>query len=313
MQNIQEFLAWEQMSRDTIDVKKVYIDIAEDLVAGILLSQIIYWYLPDQEGKTKLRVEKDGQLWLVKGREDWWEECRISPKQFDRAIAILQKKGLVEKKIFKFNGNPTTHIRLNFDVLIQYLSVFTQRVKTNLPKGEKPNSPLGKNEVDERGKTLTENTTEITNIDYNNNIKADDCKKENATCAEESNAKNVVVEKTVKAQSSKEEAADDCPKKEEATSSKEDIAGKIESVIGQRIAKKMLETIDEESLNRAIQAYEVISKDYQIKNPAGFLIYLAKNNIEPPRPAEGHRAAFNQFEQHDWDPALLERLWEPIG
>jgi len=311
MQNIQEFLAWEQMSRDTIDVKKVYIDIAEDLVAGVLLSQIIYWYLPDQEGKTKLRVERDGQLWLVKGREDWWEECRISPKQFDRAIAILQKKGLVEKKIFKFNGNPTTHIRLNFDVLIQYLSVFTQRVKTNLPKGEKPNSPLGKNEIDERGKSITENTTEITNIDYNNN-KADENAKSNTARTEESVADvDVVVKNTVKAQSHVS-AGDDCQKKEEATSSKEDIAGKIESVIGQRIAEKILQSLEEESLNRAIEAYKVISKGYPIKNPAGFFVYLAREGIEPPRPAGG-RPSFNRFEQHEWDPELLESLWEPIG
>ena len=301
MQNYQEFLAWEKMSRDTIDVKKVYIDIAEDLVAGVLLSQIIYWYLPDQEGKTKLRVERDGQLWLVKGREDWWEECRISPKQFDRAIAILQKKGLVEKKIFKFNGNPTTHIRLNFDVLIQYLSVFTQRVKTNLPKGEKPNSPLGKNEIDERGKSITENTTEITNIDYNNNSSND----EEAVVVEK-NEKN-----TVKAQSHVS-AGDDCQKKEEATSSKEDIAGKIESVIGQRIAKKILQSLEEKSLNRAIEAYKVISKGYPIKNPAGFFVYLAREGIEPPRPAGG-RPSFNRFEQHEWDPELLKSLWEPIG
>ena len=301
MQNYQEFLAWEKMSRDTIDVKKVYIDIAEDLVAGVLLSQIIYWYLPDQEGKTKLRVERDGQLWLVKGREDWWEECRISPKQFDRAIAILQKKGLVEKKIFKFNGNPTTHIRLNFDVLIQYLSVFTQRVKTNLPKGEKPNSPLGKNEIDERGKSITENTTEITNIDYNNNSSND----EEAVVVEK-NEKN-----TVKAQSHVS-AGDDCQKKEEATSSKEDIAGKIESVIGQRIAKKILQSLEEKSLNRALEAYKVISKGYPIKNPAGFFVYLAREGIEPPRPAGG-RPSFNRFEQHEWDPELLKSLWEPIG
>jgi len=309
MQNYQEFLAWEQMSRDTIDVKKVYIDIAEDLVAGILLSQIIYWYLPDQEGKTKLRVEKDGQLWLAKGREDWWEECRITPKQFDRAIKILQKKGLVEKKIFKFNGNPTTHIRLNFDVLIQYLSVFTQRVKTNSPKGEKPNSPLGKNEIDEREKTLTENTNIDYDIDYNNNIKADDCLKE-STAAEERTADVVVEKNTVKA-SLCSSVEDDSNKK--ATSSKEEIAKKIKELTGSKIARKVLEELEEESLNRAIEAYQVISKDYQIKNPAGFFVYLAREGVEPPRPAGGRRPIFNQFEQHDWDPELLESLWEPIG
>ena len=46
----QEFIAWEQVSRDTIDVKRCYVDIAGDLVAGILLSQIVYWHLPDKDG-----------------------------------------------------------------------------------------------------------------------------------------------------------------------------------------------------------------------------------------------------------------------
>ena len=295
MQNYQEFLAWEKMSRDTIDVKKVYIDIAEDLVAGVLLSQIIYWYLPDQEGKTKLRVERDGQLWLVKGREDWWEECRISPKQFDRAIAILQKKGLVEKKIFKFNGNPTTHIRLNFDVLIQYLSVFTQRVKTNLPKGEKPNSPLGKNEIDERGKSITENTTEITNIDYNNNSSDDE--------------EAVVVEKNTVKASLCSSAEDDSNKK--ATSSKEEIAKKIKELTGSKIARKVLEELSAENLEKAIRVYEEKSKKQHIYSPVGYIVSLAREGAELPRPAGG-RPSFNRFEQHDWDPELLKSLWEPI-
>lgn len=143
-----------------------------------------------------------------------------------------------------------------------------------------------------------------------NNIKADDCKKENTARTEES-AADVVVKNTVKAQSHVS-AGDDCQKKEEATSSKEDIAGKIESVIGQRIAEKILQSLEEESLNRAIEAYKVISKGYPIKNPAGFFVYLAREGIEPPRPAGG-RPSFNRFEQHEWDPELLESLWEPIG
>ena len=88
MDTEQSFLAWEAASRDTIDVKRIYIDIAgEDLIAGILLSQILFWFLPDHDGKHKSCLESDvnGKYWLVKKREAWWYECRISPKQFDRA------------------------------------------------------------------------------------------------------------------------------------------------------------------------------------------------------------------------------------
>lgn len=113
--NLKHFFQWEQATRDTIDVKKIYVDMADDLVAGVLLSQIVYWFLPAQNGKTKLRVVKDRVYWLAKGREDWWDECRIKPRQFDTAFKKLEEKGLVEKKTMKFNGDPTVHIRILWD------------------------------------------------------------------------------------------------------------------------------------------------------------------------------------------------------
>lgn len=120
--DLKEFLLWEQATRDCIDVKKIYVDMADDLVAGILLSQIVYWNLPNKEGKTKLRVKKDGALWLVKGRDDWWDECRIKPRQFDTAFKKLEEQSLVEKKVMKFAGETKVHIRIiweNFLVALQ--------------------------------------------------------------------------------------------------------------------------------------------------------------------------------------------------
>ena len=198
---IREFLLWENTSRDTIDFKKCYVDLAGDLVAGLLLSQIVYWHLPNKEtGETKLRVEHEGHLWIAKGREDWWEEIRISPKQFDRASKILVDKGLIEKRTFKFEGNPTIHVRLIWENFLPALEeliygeiddendngngdeplsdmVFPQRVKTNLPKGEKRNSPKVKNEINLSAKSLTKNTTKNTakntNKDKNSNLDDD--------------------------------------------------------------------------------------------------------------------------------------------
>jgi hypothetical protein len=117
-----EFCRWEKMSRDTIDVKRCYIDIAGDLVAGILLSQIIYWHLPNKDGGVKLRVKLRGVLCLAKNRTDWWNECRITPRQYDRAIEVLKKKDLVSVKNSMFNGKRTPHIRLNFPILIKAMS-----------------------------------------------------------------------------------------------------------------------------------------------------------------------------------------------
>jgi len=50
----EEFLAWERASRDTIDFKTAYVDVAGDLVSGLLLSQIIYWHLPGENSPTCL-------------------------------------------------------------------------------------------------------------------------------------------------------------------------------------------------------------------------------------------------------------------
>lgn len=199
MQSIQEFYFWEKSSKDIIDVKRIYIDIADDLIAGILLSQIIYWNLPNDKGQTKLKVEKDGKLWLAKSRQEWWEEIRISPKQFDNAIKKLEIKNIVETKLFKFNGAPTKHISLNEKVILDLINNvvrgemdFDQRVKSNLPKGENENSPKVKMNFNKRVNSLTETTTEITtkttNIE-NIDICAEDVSEDKSEVKKESPSK----------------------------------------------------------------------------------------------------------------------------
>ena len=149
---METFLKWESASRDTIDVKRCYIDVAGGLVPGFLLSQIIYWHLPNN-GKPKLRVERDGRMWLAKKRADWFDECRVTTKQYDRAIRLLRQKGLVTTKLFKFAGNPIIHISVNFEVLVK-------RLDSILPKGEITIDPNGKTELPPLAKTSTESTTE---------------------------------------------------------------------------------------------------------------------------------------------------------
>lgn len=173
MQNeIRNFIGWELASQDTIDFKKCYVDLADDLIAGLLLSQIVYWHLPSKDsGKTKLRVKKENHLWIAKGRNDWHDEIRITAKQYDRAIKILIKKDVVETKIFKFNSNPTTHVRLKWETFLEALKVvitekntvealgpmvIDERGITNLTFEEQPNSPLSNNDIDETVISLTE-------------------------------------------------------------------------------------------------------------------------------------------------------------
>ncbi|WP_235712317.1 MULTISPECIES: hypothetical protein [Bacillus cereus group] len=122
--NFQEFLMWERATTDTIDFKKVYVDVAdEDVVAGLLLSQIVYWHLPSKDTNiTKLRIWKDKKLWLAKGRTDWWDEIRIGPRQFDRASKILVDQKIITKKVYKFNGDPMVHIHLHTDAFLKLLN-----------------------------------------------------------------------------------------------------------------------------------------------------------------------------------------------
>lgn len=142
--DLKEFLLWEQATRDTIDVKKIYIDMADDLVAGILLSQIVYWFLPSKQGRTKLRVKKNGHLWLVKGREDWWDECRIKPRQFDTAFKKLEEQGLVEKKTLKYNSDPKIHIRILWDKFLPRLQelIYQHEVAATVSSDEEESTEI---------------------------------------------------------------------------------------------------------------------------------------------------------------------------
>jgi len=133
----QAFVAWEQSSKDSINVRRIFVDLAGDLVAGVILSQVVYWHLPDRLGKQRLRVEKNGRKWLVKRRKDWWEECRVSPKQFDRAIARLKARGLVTLGKWKFRGSPTTYISLNWPTFHDLICLEEEKRQTRNQTVEK--------------------------------------------------------------------------------------------------------------------------------------------------------------------------------
>lgn len=165
MNTFPDFLAWEAASRDTIDFKKVYVDMTGDLAAGLMLSEILYWYLPAKDGTpNKLAVKHADKEWIAVHRYDWWDRTRLSPKEADRALTILVKLGVVEKSLFKFDGDPTVHIRLLHETFLRCLNVAIMAPLEN------PFLPKVKNEIPQRSKTLltkgeipvTETTTETT-------------------------------------------------------------------------------------------------------------------------------------------------------
>jgi len=105
---------WVRVERQLtgVWVRPEFIAIIGSSQAGVLLSQIVYWFKPGLAGTSKLRVKRKGILWLAKRRADWARECGLSPRQYDTAIAKLIKLEVVETKIFHFAGHPTVHLRL---------------------------------------------------------------------------------------------------------------------------------------------------------------------------------------------------------
>ena len=135
------FIAWERLSRDSIDFKKVYVDMAGDLAAGLMLSQIIFWHTPDKHGNTKLRVVREGHYWLAKSRDDWWDEARLLPREVDRCLARLREAGLIETRVFKFapraneRATPMLHIRILARAFVDALNAASATTRPNPKTG----------------------------------------------------------------------------------------------------------------------------------------------------------------------------------
>ncbi len=160
-----KFLAREKVNNDVIAFRTIYADMAGDTLAGLVLSQIVFWHLPDKDGNNKMKVTHDSHYWVATSRKAWHERTRLNPRQVDRVLNILVEKNLVVKRIYKFSGAPTTHIRINWDVftsvyedtleITNALNGNHQTVKSISPNGE----ILGNHQT---VKSITENTKENT-------------------------------------------------------------------------------------------------------------------------------------------------------
>ncbi len=162
---MKQFFQWEATTRDTIDFKCVYADMAGgDVLAGLALSEIVYWHLPKRNGESKMSVVHDGKEWIAVRRYEWWERTRMTPRQADRVLAALAELGLIEKAVYKWYGEPTTHVRIVEDTFMKAWNAVAQHPTQN------PFSPHGENEVTGSAKTsspktsnpVTKTTTETT-------------------------------------------------------------------------------------------------------------------------------------------------------
>tara|TARA_Y100000310_G_scaffold125819_1_gene124553 strand:+ start:3568 stop:4833 length:1266 start_codon:yes stop_codon:yes gene_type:complete len=179
-----EYARIEREDHRRVNFKMVYVDMADDLMAGLLLSQIVYWHSADRRGQSRLRVKKDEHFWIAKARHEWWDEIRLKERQVDRAIGILEQRGLVATSLHKFNGAPTTHIRLDEEVFMeQWLE--TMGVSSSSDNSDLTNPLNGfaskcRIHLPQTGKSITETTTETTTEEnIPQSVEKSDCAQQN--------------------------------------------------------------------------------------------------------------------------------------
>ena len=114
--DLQAFMAEQTARRRVIAYDPIFADMAGDVLAGLVLSQICYWHSADKKGQTRMRVAKDGRLWAALSAKQMHEDLRMSSAQIMRCYGILEKKNLILKHVWRFAGAPTTHISLNWPV-----------------------------------------------------------------------------------------------------------------------------------------------------------------------------------------------------
>ena len=159
--NLNEFLQLKSIERQRVNFEMIYVDMTGDLISGLLLSQIIYWFSPDKNGKSKLRVTYKGKRALAKARNEWFDEIRITAKQYDKAIKILERLKIVEVVNSMFDAKRTPFIMLNDEHFMDSYSSNLINASV-LPKSKDRYSHKVNTDITEKLTPLTEITTEIT-------------------------------------------------------------------------------------------------------------------------------------------------------
>ena len=176
-----EFLKWEAATRDTIDVKRVYVDLCDDLVCGVLFSQLLYYFLPVKNDDGTYRAHSkliflDGEYWVAMNRGEWWRECRVAERQVDSCMAIAgvkaekggellpAKPGSKELIVFRTtlieDSNKRVQIlRPNWGVFLERLGEFLGNYEEGRYEAPQPSQSVFS---PTKGKTKVEPKVEIT-------------------------------------------------------------------------------------------------------------------------------------------------------
>ena len=150
---------------------RAYVAICGDVLAGIVLGQIVYWFERLEENeKWGVRNKGDGRVWLAKSNVEFTEEIGLSRKQLDRVFAILEENQFVETRLWRFNGAPVRHVWLNEEAVAVALMVYGGLIdQPKVSGGSSPIAPNGQihcakgaNPFVQNAQCITEITSETT-------------------------------------------------------------------------------------------------------------------------------------------------------
>ena len=120
--NWDQFCIMEQLTHDSIDLKKAYIDMAGgNILAGLFISQVVFWELPNRSGADKKTIKMNGKLWIIKTSQQWYEETRLKEKQLLRCVEFWKEKKVIYVEVHHFIGKKSRYICLNKNKFIGLL------------------------------------------------------------------------------------------------------------------------------------------------------------------------------------------------
>lgn len=96
----------------------------KNLAARYLLSQILFWSQYGENGKPRAGIVRDGHRWIFKHLYQWAIDLELTLNQVTHAFKILKQLGLIITDRFRFAGNVTLAVRLNFPRWIQVFGRF---------------------------------------------------------------------------------------------------------------------------------------------------------------------------------------------
>lgn len=152
---MDEFAAWAKKRNGFTPWHPVFSEMTGELVVGIVLARIVYWYTPDATGRTKLRVVKWGDYWIAKSHQEFADELGISVAQARRAINVLTDQGYIKVRNGKFNNVRVQHVQLDmgvFDEAFRNATRSTSEVSRSTSRNEPQRTPI------------TDNTSEDTTL-----------------------------------------------------------------------------------------------------------------------------------------------------